>query len=148
MRRVWSLVIILLLLGFAGAPESPAGAPDVEFRIIVHPEVSGTHVPREDLSSIFLRDEMVWADGQPVAPVDQSLRSAVRAAFSEHVLGEGMDTIEALWARKIIKGVTPPMVKTSDDEVISYVARTPGAIGYVSTDTRLPSTVRILSILY
>jgi ABC-type phosphate transport system substrate-binding protein len=72
----------------------------------------------------------------------------VRAAFTEKILGEQIDGIEAFWARKIVQGVTPPMVKSSDEDVVAYVSETRGAIGYVSMETSLPSTVRTLSVLY
>lgn len=147
LRSVVSLGV-LVLLAAAVSPPGLAASGEVEFRIIVHPDVSGTHLPREDLSAIFRGDEDRWSDGQPVRPVDQSLRSPVRAAFTEEVLGEQIDGIEAFWARKIVQGVTPPMVKSSDEDVIDYVSETRGAIGYVSVETSLPPTVRILSVLY
>lgn len=147
MRHTASL-LILLLVGVAGLAAMSTAAAEIEFRIIVHPDVSGTHVPREDLAAIFLGDEETWADGQRVAPVDQSLRSPVRAAFTEEVLGEQMEGIQSLWTRRIAQGVTPPRVKGSDQDIIDYVGKTKGAIGYVSTDVALPSTVRILSVLY
>jgi ABC-type phosphate transport system substrate-binding protein len=146
--RTFRLLCALVVLAPVGFPPSPAVSAEIEFRIIVHPDVSGTHLPREALSAIFLRDEGLWADGQPVRPVDQSLRSPVRAAFTEVVFEERMDAVQALWARRIGQGVTPPMVKSSDEDVVAYVASTKGAIGYVSVDTSLPPTVRILSILY
>ena len=147
LRSVVSLGVFVLITA-AVSPPSPALSAEIEFRIIVHPDVSGTHLPREDLSAIFLRDEDRWSDGQPVRPVDQSLRSPVRAAFTEEVLARQIDGIEAFWARKIGQGITPPMVKPSDEDVIAYVSETRGAIGYVSVETSVPSTVRILSILY
>jgi ABC-type phosphate transport system substrate-binding protein len=44
-------------------------------------------------------------------------------------------------------GVTPPMVKSSDEEIISFVASTPGSIGYVSADIALPDSVRAITIV-
>jgi ABC-type phosphate transport system substrate-binding protein len=137
-----------MLVGAAGLAAATATAAEIEFRVIVHPDVSETHVPREDLSAVFLGDKKAWADGQRVVPVDQSLRSPVREAFTREVLGEQMAGIESLWARRIARGVTPPKVKASDQDVIDYVGKTRGAIGYVSTDVSLPATVRILSVLY
>jgi hypothetical protein len=142
------LPLAILLLPVLGSSPSLAGAPDVAFRVIVHPDVSASHVPREVLSSIFLKEQDRWEDGQTVAPVDQSLRSTVRAAFSKEVLEEPVVAVEALWRTRIGQGVTPPRVKGSDDEVIAYVAQTKGAVGYVSADLSLPPTVKILSVLY
>jgi ABC-type phosphate transport system substrate-binding protein len=147
LRSVASLGVFFLIALAVSSP-SPTVSAEVDFQIIVHPGVSGTHLPREDLSAIFLGDEDHWSDGQPARPVDQSLRSPVRAAFTEKILGEQIDGIEAFWARKIVQGVTPPMVKSSDEDVVAYVSETRGAIGYVSMETSLPSTVRTLSVLY
>jgi ABC-type phosphate transport system substrate-binding protein len=136
---------LLVLVTVAG--ESPATAADPSFQVIVHPEVEGSQIPRTVLSSIFLKEAARWGDGRPVAPVDQSLRSPVRATFSEYVLNKPVDGIPALWHRKMIQGVTPPIVKSSDEEVIAYVAKTKGSIGYVSLSARLPTTVRAVSIV-
>jgi hypothetical protein len=38
-------------------------------------------------------------------------------------------------------------VKQSDDEVIAFVAATPGAIGYVADSTSIPATVKIAEII-
>jgi len=50
------------------------------------------------------------------------------------------------WQRKMSQGVTPPPVRTTDEEVVAYVARTPGAIGYVSSAVALPETVRAIEV--
>jgi ABC-type phosphate transport system substrate-binding protein len=44
-------------------------------------------------------------------------------------------------------GVTPPPVKQSDEEIVAYVASTPGAIGYVAPTTPLPDSVRAIAII-
>jgi ABC-type phosphate transport system substrate-binding protein len=41
----------------------------------------------------------------------------------------------------------PPPVKTSDEEIVAFVASTPGAIGYVSSGTPLPDTVREIAVV-
>jgi hypothetical protein len=38
-------------------------------------------------------------------------------------------------------------VKSSDDEVLVYVAKTSGAVGYVSTGTALPPGVKAVTIV-
>lgn len=109
---------------------------DSGFRVIVAASNPMTSVKREDLARIFLKKLTRSKDGQELSPVDQSARSAVRAAFSEQVLvKEGLDKISAVenyWRQQIYSGRgAPPAVKTSDDEVRKFVATTPGAIGYV-----------------
>ena len=117
------------------------------FRVIVHPQVKGNEVPRAVLSAIFLKQALKWGDGRPVVPVDQSTQSAVRRAFSNDVLGQGIVEVQVYWQRKITAGLVPPPVKTSDEEVVAFVASTPGAIGYVSAATSLPDTVREVTVV-
>jgi ABC-type phosphate transport system substrate-binding protein len=139
--------VLTVLLPVAVAGQSPDAAADPTFQVIVHPEVEGSQIPRAVLSAIFLKEATRWGNGRAVTPVDQSLRSPVRATFSEHVLQKPVDGIPAFWHRKMAQGVRPPIVKASDEEVIAYVAKTTGSIGYVSLSATLPETVRAVIIL-
>ena len=44
-------------------------------------------------------------------------------------------------------GVTPPPVKQTDQEIVAFVAATPGSIGYVSAGQPLPENVRQIAIV-
>jgi ABC-type phosphate transport system substrate-binding protein len=140
-------VFVILLLVATGAAESPASAENPGFLVIVNADVEGTAIARATLSSIFLGDAPRWGDGRPIRPVDQSLQSEVRATFTEDVHNRPLEGIKALWHRKLMAGVRPPKVKSTDEEVIAFVAKTGGAIGYVATDTTLPETVRVVTIV-
>jgi hypothetical protein len=63
-------------------------------------------------------------------------------SFSADVLRQPLVEVQMYWQRQIASGHVPPPVKTSDEEIVSYVASTPGAIGYVSAETPLPDSVR------
>jgi len=118
-------VVLGLALLDSGAP----AVADQGFLIVVHSDVKGGQIPREALSLIFLKKAPRWGDGSSVAPVDQSLRS------------------QGFWHKQMASGVAPPPVKSSDEEVLSYVASTPGAIGYVSSGVSLPSGVRTIIVI-
>jgi ABC-type phosphate transport system substrate-binding protein len=138
-------LILALALGTA-ASASPSVSADVPFRVIVHPQVKGSQIPRAALSSIFLKQAPRWGDGSPVQPIDQSVQSSVRKSFSADVLQQGIVAVQVYWQRKMSTGVVPPPVKTSDEEVVAYVASTPGAIGYVSAATPLPDSVKPVEV--
>jgi ABC-type phosphate transport system substrate-binding protein len=141
LRRLFlALAAVLLLLAPAGE------ATTAEYRVIVHPDVKGTQIPRAALSSIFLRQAPRWGDGSSVLPVDQSLRSRIRMSFTADVLGQDLVSVQMYWQRRIANGVTPPPVKPSDEEIVAFVASNPGAIGYVSADTPLPASVKEVSV--
>ena len=55
--------------------------------------------------------------------------------------------LKFFWNKQMASGVFPPPVKSSDEEVLSYVASTPGAIGYVSSGVSLPSGVRTITVI-
>jgi ABC-type phosphate transport system substrate-binding protein len=140
------LSVLVLAALVVPAGKSPAAA-DPSFLVIIHPEVEGTKIPREVLTSIFLKEALRWGDGLVVSPVDQSMQSEVRASFSQVVLGKTLEGIRSLWHQKVLHGVMPPPVKSSDEDVIAYVAKTRGAIGYVSSGTVLPATVKPVRII-
>ncbi len=128
------------------AASASAVSADESYRVIVHPQVKGTQIPRASVSSIFLKQAARWGDGSPVLPVDQSVRSPVRQSFSSGVLRQGLVAVQAYWHRQMAAGVAPPPVKPTDEEVVSYVATTRGAIGYVSAGVPLPDSVKTVAI--
>jgi ABC-type phosphate transport system substrate-binding protein len=145
-RRMSIAVLATLALAALGGSLPVVGA-DQTFKVIVHPDVQGNQIPREVLSSIFLRDVLRWGDGHAVRPVDQSMRSPVRELFTQQVLAKRVEGMAYFWAEKIQKGITPPPVKSSDADVIQYVASTEGAIGYVSASTPVPASVKALQVI-
>ncbi len=144
MRRAVFAVLVLSGLIVTGRPS--ADAASTPFRVIVHHQVKGAQISRSALSSIFLKQAPKWSDGSAIQPVDQSVRSTVRKAFSGDVLAQGIVEVQIYWQRRMSSGITPPPVKTSDEEVVSFVASTPGAIGYVTSSAPLPESVRAVQL--
>ena len=134
--------LLLALLSLAG----PSPAAD-DFQVIVHGASATVEVERAEVARFFLRQSLKWSDGQAVLPIDQSSRSAVREAFSKGVLGQPLPAVDTYWQRQIASGrALPPPVKTSDAEVLAYVASTPGAIGYVVGGMNLTPGVKLLRL--
>jgi ABC-type phosphate transport system substrate-binding protein len=124
----------------------PAASADAGFVVIVHPDIKGDELPRVILSAIFLRRAPRWEDGTDVRPVDHSMNSPLRAAFTEAVLDVPYTGLQRFWSNEIKNGTEPPPVKSSDADVIAYVASTPGAIGYVSADAAVPESVKAMRV--
>lgn len=144
MRGALNSVLVVAVLAAGAAPVVSA---DARFRVIVHPQVKGNQIPRAALSSIFLKQASKWGDGSAAQPVDQSVRSPVRQAFSANVLQQGLVQVQVYWHHQMGAGKVPPPVKTSDEDVVAFVASTPGAIGYVSAETSLPDSVREVAVV-
>jgi ABC-type phosphate transport system substrate-binding protein len=146
LRRPRLLLAVLVAAALAAGPGRDVSAA-AAFRVIVHSQVKGNEIPRAVLSAIFLKQALKWGDGRPVVPVDQSVQSSVRRLFSNEVLRQGIVEVQVYWQRRITAGLVPPPVKTSDEDIVAFVASTPGAIGYVSSSMTLPDGVREVTIV-
>ncbi len=144
MRRSLIAALAVFIPVFAAGAGISA---DASVRIVVNPRVKGTQIPRATLTSIFLKQAPRWTDGVPIAPVDQSVKSPIRNTFSINILQQQLMDVQIYWQRKMAAGVSPPPVKTSDEDVIAFVAATPGAIGYISASTALPDTVKAIEVV-
>lgn len=124
------LVLIPALLADPAAARQPDVAADT-IAVIVHPDVARTTMGMAEVRRIFLRREQFWPDQRRVEPVNLPASSAVRDAFSRRVLGRAPRDLAAYWNDLYFHGTAPPAVLDSERATLLFVARTPGAIGYV-----------------
>jgi ABC-type phosphate transport system substrate-binding protein len=131
-RRVF--LALALILGVSAVPVlTPTMQAATGFKLIANPSVGVQALSRTALVKIFTKKSERWPDGSRVIPVDQPVGSAAREAFSESVHGKSSAVVDAFWQRQVFSGrALPPLTKAGDDEVLTYVRVTPGAIGYVS----------------
>lgn len=141
--RARSLAILAFVCGALAAT-----GQERAYKVIVNAKNPGAQIRRSDLATLFLNRAARWGHGPPAAPVDQSTQSPLREAFSTAVLGKPVLAIQNYWQQRILRDrEIPPPVKGSDEEVIAYVGRAEGAVGYVSADAALPPTVKALKVL-
>jgi ABC-type phosphate transport system substrate-binding protein len=129
------------------APSSAANATQ-EFQVVVHPSVKGAWISRASLQALFTGKSDRWGDKTSARPVDQSIKTPVRRAFTTSVLGRSMGEIQRYWQDRVAADrVFPPPIKSSDDEVLGFVASTPGSVGYVGPDVVIPEGVKVISVM-
>jgi ABC-type phosphate transport system substrate-binding protein len=138
--------VLAAILVVSSATPSRAADP---FVVIVNPSVAGKAVHRQDLAAVFLKRAPRWGDRSPAQPVDQSGTSPVRQAFSESVLGMPVAAVLQYWQKAMFgtPPLRPPLVRTSDQQVVAFVAATSGAVGYVSAGATLPPAVKRLELI-
>lgn len=116
------------------------------FKVIVNVDNSTTSLSPKELSDIFLKKHLKWKNNENIIPVDMSSRSAVREDFSNVVHGKTVSAVKSYWQQFVFAGKgTPPVEKNNDIEVVEYVKRNPGAIGYVSLNSDV-SGVKVISL--
>jgi ABC-type phosphate transport system substrate-binding protein len=136
-------VLVATLLALA-----PVAAQAESFKIIVNAANTGNSIKRSDATDLFLKKATRWGNGVAAVPVDQSATSPLRARFSDAVLGLTVVAVQQHWQRQIAAGRgAPPMVKTSDEQVIAFVKENAGGIGYVSETAVLPEGVKELKVV-
>jgi ABC-type phosphate transport system substrate-binding protein len=103
-----------------------------DLKVIANPSVEASSVSTDDLKSVFLEEKSSLSDGSHVTPVLLKGGSA-HEAFVKQYLGKTDDALQTYYRSLVFtgKGSMPKMLG-SDDEVVAYVAKTKGAIGYVS----------------
>ncbi len=115
--------------------------------VVVNESNPKATIATADLARMFMKTVKRWDNGRAVDPIDQTLESPVRAAFSRAVLGKTVGQLQDHWLRETFSGrEIPPAVRGSDAAVLEYVRANPGAIGYVSAGTSLPSGVKALTV--
>ncbi len=143
-KTVLLLALLLTLLpGLAAADRYNPG-----FLVVVHADNPAISIERSELSGMFLGKRGEWDEGGEVRVVDQTTGSAARKAFTELIHQRNVAAVESYWQRVHYAGrdVPPPEV-LSDGEVLDFVRRDPGAVGYVDPSTAIDAGVRVVAVL-
>jgi TonB family protein len=102
-------------------------------KVIANASVTADAISAADLKRVFLEERIALADGSHVEPVLEK-DGRVHAAFLQKYLGRSEDDLQTYYRTLVFTGKgSMPKELGSDAEVVAYVARTRGAIGYVSS---------------
>ncbi len=125
------LLTLFMAVGPAIADE------DHPVKLIVHPDVPDNVCSEKSAERIYLGKKMRWQGGVTIVPV--MLRDGdVHKVFVEGLLDRSVAKFEIYWKQAVFTGKgIPPKAFNSERELMEYVAITPGAVGYVSSDTPL-----------
>jgi ABC-type phosphate transport system substrate-binding protein len=144
-RLGWA-TLVGALVALSLWPTARAEVQAHAFVVIVHPGVPERSIKRELLAQMYLKKVTRWSDQELVKPVDLRFTTPVRREFSEHVLQRSLETVRIYWQQRIFSGRDlPPPELPSDELVLEYVARTRGAVGYVSAQAKLDN-VKVLNV--
>ncbi|BAL26865.1 hypothetical protein [Azoarcus sp. KH32C] len=95
--------------------------------VIAHPDAKITGA---DVQDIFLGAKQ-FAGSLKLTPVDNG---PAQEQFLKKALQIDATKYNSVWTKKSFReGLNPPPVKSGDLEVIDFVRKTPGAVGYVTS---------------
>lgn len=146
-RRQW------LAAGAALATLSPwrwgraSAATGSSFHLIVNQSNALMMVERKFLADAFLKKITRWPNtGEVIRPVDLRPDAPVRHLFTDEVLHRSVAAVKNYWQQLVFSGrELPPPEVDNDEQVIKYVTRLPGAVGYVSGSANL-ERVKVLTL--
>ncbi|MBC3876019.1 substrate-binding domain-containing protein [Undibacterium sp. LX15W] len=119
-----------------------SSAMAVDVVVIVNPANTAT-IDEEQIAKIFLGQTKTFSNGTEATPIDQK-EGPVREEFGNRLLKKNPSQLKAQWARQIFTGgAKPPKELTSDEEILKFVASTPGAIAYIEA-SKVNKTVKVL----
>jgi len=108
-----------------------AAASAADFKVIANPSVSAPALTAEEIKGVFLSTRTALSDGSRVEPVLERGGPA-HEAFLKAYLGKTDAALQTYYRSLVFTGKgAMPKAFAGDAEVVAYVAKTKGAIGYV-----------------
>ena len=126
------------------SPLNPVRAAG-EVVVVANPDLAEDVIARKDLQRIYLGKRTTWSDRTSIVPV--MLKSGpLHEEFVEDLVGRSEHRFATYWRQMVFTGKgIPPKSFADEDEIISFVKATPGAVGYVSPSTDATG-VKILTV--
>ncbi len=111
--------------------------------VIAHPSVSISQLSLVQAKGLFSMRQTRWPDGQPARVFVLPDAHPIHKAFSKEILNLYPYQLRQTWDRQVYSGIgQAPVEVVSEEEMLKYVANTPGAIGYVRKVDPHDTTVR------
>ena len=113
--------------------------------IIANPGISSNSIDYKDLQRIYLGKKTQWKDDISIVPV--MLKSGpLHDGFIEDFLDRSVQRFATYWRQMVFTGKgVPPRSFEDESELVDFVARTPGSLGFASTSADV-GDVKILTL--
>jgi uncharacterized protein YegL len=122
-----SHVLPIVILFACGA----IGASAADIKVIANTSVGASAVSADELKNVFLITKTSLSDGSHVEPVLEK-GGPVHEAFVKEYLGKTDAALQTYYRSLVFTGkASMPKTLGADAEIVAYVARTKGAVGYV-----------------
>jgi ABC-type phosphate transport system substrate-binding protein len=145
--RIFLLFGIFYML-LQGIPDSAYPSDKSTKDVVV---IGNKHLPFDSLSpnelkDIFQRKKTMWEDGQKISFAILN-SGKTHQKFVRHYIQKTPAQYHRYWKKLVFSGRgVPPMAFRNERSLMSHIALTTGAIGYVSPKTRL-SGVKVIKII-
>ncbi|MEJ2564834.1 MAG: hypothetical protein P8164_11020 [Gammaproteobacteria bacterium] len=141
-RRIaqWMMALLAMVM-LCGAARA-----DEEIAVIVAQDMPDFRLSAAILRDIYLKKIFINEHGQDYIPLNLPAGHVLRRAFSLALFNKNARELQNYWNQRYFHGITPPYVLASPQAVVEFVAKTPGAIGYVPPCDLDSGVKQVLSI--
>ena len=139
-RRLKYIFITVSMVVLVSAAAAAGGV-----KIVANPSVTANSLSLAELKSVYLQEKNALVDGTHVQPV-LAKGGAAHEAFLRQYLDKSDPALQIYYRSLVFtgKGSMPKLVH-SESEMLTYVAKTKGAIGYVSASAAVEG-VKVLDL--
>ncbi len=137
-RKPWIGLIVgslcmLLLLSICFSIQRTFAAEAMDVVIVANKDVKETELTKKDIQTIFLGKKAKWGDKSKIVIVTQG-KGKTHVSFLKNLVSKTSAQFANYWKKLVFtgKGKMPKSFKTEKD-LLTFVAKTKGAVGYVSS---------------
>ena len=124
--RTIGLLFILLAWSWEGLAQQ-TNLGQLEFAANVKGVESLTS---KEVVQIFRNGRSLWASGEKVIIVLPSNKSVMAESVAKNLYGGSVTAMQKFWLALVFQGrANPPVFLQTEEEIVSYIAKNPGAIG-------------------
>lgn len=135
------LARVLLIGGFLTSISVCANS---EIAIIANPGVSISEINESDATKLWMGKVKKISGSGKLSVVDATAGSKSYLAFYSKIANKKPRQLKIYWGKMMFSGkVFPPRKLYSDEDIVKWVSKTPGALGYVNSQA-LNDSVKIL----
>lgn len=115
-----------------------AGTMNAQQRVIYFSNGSGTSSLREEkLSRVFTGKETYWGNDKQIIVCLPSTKSESSTDVCKYVYRQSAKDVQKFWLSIVFQGrAKSPKFFDTEEEMVDFVKRTPGAIGVLPSDKR------------
>ncbi len=139
----WTALMMALAAVVVSMMYLPAAFSQSDITVIAHSGVASDSLSKADLGEIYTNKKKKWSDGTKLYVASLKGTDSSEAFLGAYVK-KNQSQFDAFWKKQVFtgKGKMPKYFK-SDADMVKYVAKTKGAVGYVSSGTSLDGVKEI-----
>src|SRR5450755_1856749 len=131
MRKDSHMTYLRSLLVTVACAISISNLAAANLKVIANPSVRVSAVSVDELKNVFLITKTSFSDGTHVEPILEK-GGPTHEAFIKEYLGKSDAALQTYYRSLVFTGkASMPKTLAADAEVVAYVAKTKGAVGYV-----------------